>query len=288
MTLVVVSCFIFQIEGQFYPYFPIRYIGNSGQSPSLGPPVGITKLYSRNPKIKIVYIPHPYAKMNSGSNNMISDEPQISDNYQPSATQQMASDIGNFSDALYQALLTDSDENIIFSPFSVQTALSMLACGAQGNTATEMQNALRLGNLTTKSIASNFDTLLTPFQSNSILHIANAIYVMKGYDIRPSYQTIVEQKFYSQICSINFANSQKAANTINEFVEQETHDKIKNLVSAQDFNQRSRLALINAIYFNGTWQHKFTPAASKLPFYTNGCGSNAKSVQQTQMMKVSV
>lgn len=199
----------------------------------------------------------------------------------------MASDIGNFSDALYQAILPKCNGNLIFSPFSVQTALSMLSLGAQGYTANIMENALKLGNATNQAIASDFNTLLQPFQSSPILHIANAIYLMKGFKINPTYQNIVEQKFYSKICPINFANSVKAANTINQYVEEETHDKIKDLVSAEDFNQYSRLAIINAIYFNGTWQNKFT-STLQMPFYTQGFGSNVKGVQQTDMMKVTV
>lgn len=176
---------------------------------------------------------------------------------------------------------------MIFSPFSVQTALAMMYCGAEGETATELQDGLVLGNFSQQGVANNFNTLLQPFQSNTDLDIANAIYLMKGFRIQPNYQTIVTQKFYSSINLLNFANSKKSANTINQWVEQETHDKIKNLVSAQDFNAATRLVLVNAIYFNGTWQHKFT-STNQMPFYTNGCASGANGIEQTEMMHVSV
>lgn len=178
--------------------------------------------------------------------------------------------------------------NIIISPFSVQTAMSLLFVGAGGKTVNILQKGLNLGNLTQQQTAIDFRAVLTPYQGSNDVQIANAIYVMQGFRINSTYRNIVTQDFYSIIRALNFANNKASANTINQWVEQETHDKIKNLVSADSLGASTRLVLVNAIYFNGTWLNKFTPISDSA-FYPAGiCDSSASSIEQTKMMRVKV
>ena len=50
--------------------------------------------------------------------------------------------------------------------------------------------------------------------------------------------------------------------TINRWVEQQTNDKIQNLIAPGVLTPATRLVLTNAIYFKGTWRNQFEKAAT--------------------------
>lgn len=180
------------------------------------------------------------------------------------------------------------DGNIIISPFSAQTVMTLLYVGADGKTARDLQKGLFLGSATKTQAANEFQTVLQQFQGNNAVQSANAIYVMKGYRIKPHYKSIVTEQFYAAIESVNFANNIPSAKMINDFVANKTHDKIQNLISADSLNADTRLVLVNAIYFNGTWKYQFKSTTNS-EFYSSGmCNSGTSTVGQTKMMHVTV
>ena len=54
-----------------------------------------------------------------------------------------------------------------------------------------------------------------------------------------------------------FDKSGKAAKEINEWVEKQTMNKIKDLVKPESLNALTTLVLVNAIYFKADWAKKF-------------------------------
>lgn len=171
------------------------------------------------------------------------------------------------------------------SPLSVQTALTMLMMGANGETYTDLESALQLGTTPKVKVSTEFNSMLRHLQQGTGVELANAIYLMQGYQVQPSYQSIVTKQFYSVIQPLNFANNVQSANTINAWVSQQTHDKINNLIAPDMLSPLTRLVLVNAIYFNGTWLHPFSSVNADGQFYTNGCD---KSSTKTSMMHLTV
>ncbi|KAJ8932604.1 hypothetical protein NQ318_000807 [Aromia moschata] len=69
---------------------------------------------------------------------------------------------------------------------------------------------------------------------------------------------------------VDFSKSEAAAGSINDWVEKKTNNKIRDLISVDSLNHLTRLVLVNAIYFKGTWQEKFKPARTATrKFYLN-------------------
>jgi serpin B len=63
---------------------------------------------------------------------------------------------------------------------------------------------------------------------------------------------------------VDFQNNPEQTRTrINEWVEQKTKDKIKDLIKPGVLNSLTRLVLTNAIYFKGNWSHQFKKSATK-------------------------
>ena len=82
-----------------------------------------------------------------------------------------------FAFALYHKLrVSPSGENMIFSPFSVSTALAMTYGGAIDITQSEMASALRFGLMSPASVHSGFKSVLTLLGGYSTVKTANKIY----------------------------------------------------------------------------------------------------------------
>jgi serpin B len=60
---------------------------------------------------------------------------------------------------------------------------------------------------------------------------------------------------------------------INTWVEERTHDKIKDLLSPGDLGPLTALVLTNAIYFKGTWKYTFDSEATEKEKFLNANGS---------------
>ncbi|KAH8372383.1 hypothetical protein KR093_011267 [Drosophila rubida] len=166
--------------------------------------------------------------------------------------------LATFSINLYSKLTTKKpNQNIIFSPFSIQTCAAMARLGASGETAAQLDQGLGLISSNEAQIAESFHNVLTEYENSSILHIANKIYIMTGYQLNDEFSSLISKQFLSAVEPVDFAQNEQAAGQINSWVEQRTNNLIKNLVPPSALDQYSRLVLINAIHFKGIWVHQF-------------------------------
>lgn len=97
---------------------------------------------------------------------------------------------------------------------------------------------------------------------------------MKGFSVKPTFQDIAAKSFNSEAQSLDFAQNTKSAETINGWVEDNTNKKIKDLIKADSLDGLTRMVLVNAIYFKGTWKHQFDKEQTfKAPFFLNDVDS---------------
>lgn len=159
--------------------------------------------------------------------------------------------------------------NVIVSPLSVTNALALLLQGSNGKTFKELKNGLHLSGDKT-ILANQFLEHREKLYKNvgeSTLSIANQIYVQQGLSLNKNFQEVAISKFKSNVEELNFAESEKSAKIINNFVEEKTNGKIKDLVEPEKL-RNSKLVLVNAIYFKGIWDKPFKKEhTSKKDFY---------------------
>lgn len=185
------------------------------------------------------------------------------------ANQQVVRANSDFTTDLYK-ILSRKDANLIFSPLSVHTVLSLAYQGAAGNTSQSFANALRLPEA--KTASDGYKDVMASLNNVTgiTLHIANKVYVKTGYKLKDSFSDVARSSFYSEVEQVNFVQATTAANTINTWVENKTNDKIKNLIQPDDLDELTRLVLVNAVYFKGNWADKFRKENTrKEPFYLN-------------------
>jgi len=180
----------------------------------------------------------------------------------------------SFFDAIRQG-----DENIIFSPLSLSLALSMTMAGAENSTETGMMETLQF-TLPEPDVHPAFNALYLAIEdsqnktsqesegTNFQLNIANSIWGQAGYDFNEDFLNTLALNYGAGVYNVDYkGNPEEARNAINEWVEEETEDKIQDLIPPGAIDALTRLVLANAIYFNGSWRFPFNEnATEEAPF----------------------
>ena len=179
----------------------------------------------------------------------------------------------------FYALLKSNEGNMVFSPFSISLALSMAMAGAETTTEEAMMNALRM-TLPEEEVYPAFNALLLAIQASEeetsdeiegsqfTLNIANSLWGQAGFELKPAFLDTLARYFGAGMYTVDYRHDPEAARlAVNEWVADETEDKIKDLIPEGAVNELTRLILANAIYFNGSWMHPFSEGAtSQEPF----------------------
>ncbi|MFA6065175.1 MAG: serpin family protein [archaeon] len=185
----------------------------------------------------------------------------------------------------------NSGKNIFFSPFSISTAVAMTYEGADGNTAKEMRNVFYFpkDDLTRQSSFAKLYNSLNESASkgNYKLGVANALWNEKTYEFKQSFYDTIDKYYYGKSTSVDFKNApEEQRQLINKWVEDQTQQKIKELLPAQppSIKPDTRMVLVNAIYFKGDWLTKFkSENTSDSDFLVNSDKTvTAKMMQQTE------
>ncbi|KAL3074673.1 hypothetical protein niasHT_038146 [Heterodera trifolii] len=192
----------------------------------------------------------------------------------------------DFALKLLREVSTD-DRSCIVSPFSVAVTLSMVYAGAKEKTGEEMGQLLAKG-APESEVHKYFGALLksttrgTNKSSSNTLEMANKVYVKKGIRVKDAFKGQIEGNYGGQLETVDFEDGAGTAEKINKFVKEATHQKILDVVKPDNFDENTRLVLINALYFNGTWAKPFDPKWTiKLPFYVD-----ANNTKKLDMMRL--
>ncbi|HBL13408.1 MAG TPA: hypothetical protein DD379_18820 [Cyanobacteria bacterium UBA11162] len=168
---------------------------------------------------------------------------------------------------LYSQLCSNQKRNLFVSPYSLSTALAMTYAGARGKTATEIAKVLHF-TLEQEHLHPSFTTLIRDLKTNEKkgyqLLQANRLWGQKGENFQDDFLKITKDNYGSQLEEVDFINAtEEARRTINNWVMQQTQDKIQGLFPEGSLNQDTRLVLTNAIYFKGTWLEPFNRQQTK-------------------------
>ncbi|MGV3707278.1 MAG: serpin family protein [Gemmatimonas sp.] len=176
------------------------------------------------------------------------------------ATEVKVRDASNdFSFALMGTVVdSQRTSNVFISPLSASFALGMTMNGAAGSTQSEMQSALKLGNLTQSEVNAGYKSLielLTSLDPTVEMRIANSIWYRNNFQFHQTFFDTTKKYFNAEVRGLNFGNVPAALSAINGWVSTATNNKIKEVLN--DVRPEDIMFLINAIYFKGSWRAKF-------------------------------
>jgi len=179
-------------------------------------------------------------------------------------------------------------DNVFISPFSVSAALQMVWQGAAGQTKTEMDQALALTNFKPETAGSAYKDLDRSIQSagtNAVLSIANSIWYAPNIELKALFVSANQNYYGAKLSALDFTDP-RSAGVVNSWVNEKTHGRIKKIVEPP-LSSMTGAFLANAIYFKGSWEHKFDSSATKQkPFHLRS-GSQKQMPMMRQTRKFS-
>lgn len=181
----------------------------------------------------------------------------------------LVTDNTEFAFDLYHQIASEQDGNIIFSPYSISLGFAMLYAGASGETAEQMAETLHY-TLPQEQLHPAFNALdlaLQPLHppdkddnslDNLTLSIANAVWGQEGFPFEKAYLDTMGLNYGAPVNLVDFSkNPEGARQTIQQWVEEATTGRIKDIPPPGSITPSTRLALLNAIYFKGEWRYPF-------------------------------
>lgn len=186
----------------------------------------------------------------------------------------VARGVNAFAVDLYARLRTQEAGNLFCSPQSIATALAMASLGARGETAAEMARTLHLS-MPQAEVPAAYATFLATLRAKDQpweLSVANRLWGERGATFLAPFLEAVRTGFDAELGRVDFATQPDAARVeINQWVERETRDKIRDLLAPGTVDKLTRLILTNAIYFRADWMEQFDRSAtSEQPFTVPG------------------
>lgn len=174
--------------------------------------------------------------------------------------------------------------NIFYSPYSLSAALAMVYEGADGKTADEIKTVFHFPD--SNILRSNFAAIYNDLNNNNneyVLNTANALWSQKDFPFLPDYLEIIEGYYAGEVSNLDFAyKGEESRKVINSYIEDQTNNKIKDLIPFGSLNKDTKLILTNAIYFKGTWVTQFNKEDTLDEDFTLISGKKIK----TPMMKL--
>jgi len=159
------------------------------------------------------------------------------------------------------AMNEGENQNIFLSPFSISAALAMTYAGARGNTQIQMGRVLRFNILQEElhlTLSSLLRTLKEPPDDSYQLYIANSLWGQRGYGFKKEFLDLIARYYAGGFNEVDFkGETEKSRKMINKWTQNNTADKIKDILGPKDIDYLTRLVLTNAIYFKGTWAWQF-------------------------------
>jgi serpin B len=175
------------------------------------------------------------------------------------------------------------EANFLISPYSIQSALAMVYAGADGKTRDEMAKALHfpandselndsfaalrksLQELTERSseVAKNWKRDGVIYDPETIA-MANRLFGRGGFDFRPAFLAVLKDSYEAPFEAMDFAHdAASATKRINGWVEEQTRNRIRDLVPPDALGELTRLVIVNAIYLKAPWEEKFLAESTR-------------------------
>ena len=189
----------------------------------------------------------------------------------------MVKDNGTFAFHLYQEI-RNQNSNLLFSPYGISTALAMIYAGARGNTERQMTDTLEF-DLPQTRLHSAFNWLDIELEKRGEgaegkdgeqfrLIVANALWGQRHYEFKQKFLDILSQNYGAGLRILDFANEpDKSRNVINEWVSEQTENKINKILSENSIDRFTRLVLTNAVYLNAAWHYPFVSYPDEFIFH---------------------
>ncbi|CAN8241764.1 unnamed protein product [Cochlearia groenlandica] len=161
------------------------------------------------------------------------------------------------------------NSNFVFSPATINSSLTMVASTSQ----VEALRSFILSTLKSSSIDelnSVFHEVATTVLADGIdkggpkITAANGVWIYQSIHVNPSLKDLFENFFNATFSQVDFrSKSGEVAMEVNKWVSKNTNDRMKDLIPPRAITSNTDFIYGNALYFKGTWRHKFSKSMTR-------------------------
>lgn len=152
----------------------------------------------------------------------------------------------------------DSGENLLLSPLSVSSALSMTANGADGETLSEMEKLLGNGlNIDQLNEYMAYYIKGLPDKDKEKVYLADSIWFRDdpSFKVYDSFLEANKKYYNAEIYKSPFDDS--IVNDVNSWVNSNTKGMIPSLIQKGNIKDNTMMLLINTLYFEAEWANPY-------------------------------
>jgi len=160
--------------------------------------------------------------------------------------------IAGFAQSIYSHLATSSNQdNFVFSPLSLHSALSLLYLATRDNSSTQEQLRVAMGMVNSQQLVKTaYNMVIDSYRNQSSFAYGNHIWVGKDIQLDEAYNEAVTNNFDSGVSKLEFER-REAVVEVNNWIKNLTNNEIQNLVDS--FTANTQMFIANALYFKEDW-----------------------------------
>ncbi|MGD9127807.1 MAG: serpin family protein, partial [Planctomycetia bacterium] len=210
-------------------------------------------------------------------------------------------------------------KSFCFSPYSIASLTQAVKTGTRGQTDKEIEKALCLTTLSGDALNRAHGSLLTSLMSDTKTSYTRALGGMGGYggmpapvalphqkqvarpfeltianrlwlqkekepQVLPEFLKTIEKSYLCGVEETNLLDAVNSTNRINQWVGEQTRERINKIISPDDINPLTRFVAVNAVFFQGKWKTPFEVQNTRPKTFYD---SDGKTVLGTaQMMSI--
>ncbi|XP_074717104.1 serpin E3 [Strix uralensis] len=169
--------------------------------------------------------------------------------------------------------------NLVVSPASVAVSLELLQFGAQGNTFTELQDALGY-NIHDQSVQDFLHTVYeraTDSSQGTVVQLACSFFMDASVQLSPIFTAHAVRWANSSLQQTNFTDPNRTTTQIQEWITGNLGDgDVHGILLERAGSPLSQVTLVSTMYFKSTWQKKFSFMDTQMLPFTTVEGSTLK------------
>ena len=190
-----------------------------------------------------------------------------------------------FALALHRQLAGDPARSVAWSPYSVASALGVVAAGARGRTRDELVAALGdLGELA--GVLATAAAMRTTPDATARIGVANTLWADLTLPVAADYLAAVKSWPGGSARGADFrGNPEGVRQDVNADVERSTHGLITDLIPAGLIGRDTRAVVVNALWLRASWTKAFEKRETRpQPFRTPGGAVEVPMMRTTRSL----
>ena len=191
-----------------------------------------------------------------------------------SKSARLASAGNGFAFEFINRVNASEDKDFFISPLSMQFLLGMILNGARGETADEICKVLGYGAGEADAVNEYCLSMLEQLpllDRKTSLSIANAVFVNRNHSLLDGYKGVVEKSYQAEVSNLDFNDGPRTLETINSWCNRQTNGMIPKVLD--EVSPDMLAYLLNAVYFKGQWQKKFSENNTGKERFSTGDGA---------------